>query len=441
MSWKNAASMLVASTLALSLAACGGGSASGVDGPPGSTSTTPGSAAPVTSSNAVPSSVQGTVAYGHPVTGGYVVAIDVNGNKCGSATTASDGTYSMNTTCAPGPVEFYVSNTPNNIPLIALAIPANANSAVSGTVNITPLTTLIVYDFLGTQTVLNGVSSPNSISQAVGFIPTIELSSYQLSGSAAAFAAISSAYQNAANQIMGALSQTLSTYGVSTSSGFDPVTAAFSANGQGIDAFFDAYPETVTGQNDLQLGTGNNPILSVTFSGSSTSAAVLGGSAAGATGGTGSTTTNQSVGNGACSVGTYCYAYLGKSISISEIVLGQGSSYNAPQYQENCTGVVSNTPSTLASSGIQVATISGTCTVNGQTTQLYGYVLPSPLDAANSSSTYTFGDPISTYDGLGYSSDSSWIPNAAPQNGTAPSSFSLDATVSLGAVSGSLTIN
>lgn len=57
---------------------------------------------------------------------------------------------------------------------MTLAIPADASAAVRGTVNITPLTTTIVYDFLGTQNVLGGVNSPSSYTQAVGDVPLIE---------------------------------------------------------------------------------------------------------------------------------------------------------------------------------------------------------------------------------------------------------------------------
>jgi len=307
---------------------------------------------------------------------------------------------------------------------------------------------MIVYDFLGTQTVVSGVNSPSSFGQAVGYVPVIETTAYQLNGSAAAFAAVSAAYQNAANQVLSALAPSLSNYGASVAAGFNPVTTAFTANGQGVDAFFDANPETVSGSNNLQLGAGSNPVLSIAFSGSPSASATLGGSAAGnATSyqppsvGTGGTTSGTVATPGACGPGTYCYAYLGKSITISATVLGQGAAYNAPQYPESCTGTVASTPSSLGGSAVQVATISGTCTINGQTTQLYGYVLPSPINSSASSSTYSDGDPISTYDGLGYSPDSSWLPTAAPQNGAAPTSFSLDASVSIGAVGGTLTVN
>ena len=423
-------------TLALTaaLSACGGGGGGGSSSSAASTTST-------ASSNAVPSNVSGVVAYGHPVSGGDVVAIDINGNKCGSATTGSDGSYSMATTCAPGPVEFaVVSGAPNNIPLVALAISANANAGVSGTVNITPLTTAAVYNFLGSQTILSAVSNPNSFSQVVGFIPTLESSAYQISGTSTAFAEIAAAYQSALNQMLSALSQTLSSYGVNVSSGYDPVATPFTPNGQGIDAFFDAYPESVTGSNNLQLGANGSPILSITFSGSGGATLSVAGNIVSnpTVPSNGSTTTTYS-GNYACTAGTYCGAYLGKSVTLSEMVLGPGSSYNAPQYQENCTGTVASSPTTItanpATGPIQVALITGSCTVNGQTTQLYGYVLPNALTSASSQ------DQISTYDGLGYSGDSSWQPNSMPSNGAVPTSFTLDTTVSLGAVSGSLSIH
>jgi len=278
--------------LSLTLAACGGGgggttatstsiSSSSSPSNTAPANTTPSSTPLLTPapSNTATSNVNGTVAYGRPVIGAALVAIDVNGNKCGSATTASNGTYSMSTTCAAGPVEFAVtSNTPNNIPLMTLALSSDGNSPISGTVNITPLTTMIVYDFIGTQTLLTSLQSPSSPSQIITNIPLLEATMYRLNGNSAGFAAISAAYQSAANRVLTALAQSLSSFGVSTTSGFNPVTTPFSPNGQGVDAFFDAYPATVTGSNNLQLGTGSNPILTITFSGSPNSPATLGGS-------------------------------------------------------------------------------------------------------------------------------------------------------------------
>ncbi|MHB1670109.1 hypothetical protein [Thiomonas sp.] len=102
----------------------------------------------VASTTPVSSSASGTAAYGKPIAGGQILAIDSTGKQCGSATTNADGTYAINLDCVPGPVLFTVSSgAPNGIPLDSLAIPASGQG-VSGTVNITPLTTLILYDAL-----------------------------------------------------------------------------------------------------------------------------------------------------------------------------------------------------------------------------------------------------------------------------------------------------
>ncbi|MDD5471816.1 MAG: hypothetical protein PHP05_07880 [Sideroxydans sp.] len=351
----------------------------------------------------------------------------------------------MNTTCAPGPVEFAVlSGAPNNIPLITIAIPANANAPVSGTVNITPLTTMIVYDFLGTQNVTGGLNNPGSYSQAVGYIPIIETAAYQLSGPSAAFSAISTAYQNSANRVLSALSQTLSTYGVSVASGFNPVTASFTANGQGIDAFFDAYPETVNGSNNLQLGS-SNPILSVTFGGSSSTPSTLGGSAASSAGGSvggspvGTTSSGTSgTANGYnCAPGSYCYAYLGKQFTLTQTIQNLQTGNQA---KEVCSGTIASSPTTVTVAGAagqtaQVALMSGTCSINGMNLKLTGQVGPNIISDDNSQVGYSF-PTIETSDGV--FSASFWYPTAQP---SAPSVLNLNPNASLGAISGTITIN
>lgn len=119
--------------------------------------------------------------------------------------------------------------------------------------------------------------------------------------------------------MLNAIAQALSAYGVPATSGFDPVPASFIANGQGIDAFFDAYPETVSGANNLRLGS-SNPILSVSFSGAPSTPSTpstLGGSAVGASGGTASTGSTGSANGYNCAPGSYCYAYLGKQFTVT----------------------------------------------------------------------------------------------------------------------------
>ncbi len=328
MSYKKNSLALLLSAAVLSLSACGGGgggqaSTGGSNGVPG-----------------VPSALAGTAAYGKPVVGAKVVAVDINGNSCGTATTASDGSYTMNTTCAPGPVEVaVVSGAPNSIPLVALALPASAGAAVSGTVNINPLTTMIVYDFLGTQTIASGLNSPSDFAHALAAVPVLELAAYQQVGTNAAFALIGSAYQTASNSVVNRLSAN----GAPIASGYDPVTANYVANGQGLDAFFDAYPETVTGTNNLQLGAGNSPVLSVTFSGSGTTPSALGGSAAtsasGGNGGSAGSTTgsgSSSTGSGSSSTGS------GSSST------GSGSTSSGPQSFVYVTNGGGNTISTYS---------------------------------------------------------------------------------------------
>ena len=134
------------------LAACGGGGGSG-----NSVSTTSG--------NTASSTVTGTAAYGKPLAGAQVVAIDAQtGQQCAQATTLADGTFSLNTSaCHQGDtLLFSVSGgTPNGSPLDAIAIPANGQ-LVSGMVNITPLTTLNLMTALAmTNLTITSISGGN----------------------------------------------------------------------------------------------------------------------------------------------------------------------------------------------------------------------------------------------------------------------------------------
>ena len=300
--------------VALALAGCGGGSG----GAPGSTATVPGATATTISANALASSVSGVAAYGNAVAGARVVAVDVNGNACGKATTAGDGSYSMTTDCAPGPVLFAVtSGAPNGIPLDALAVPASASAAVGGTVNLTPLTTMIAFDFLGTQKLFTGFGSPSSTSNILALIPAVETTVYQLSGSQTAYAQIASSYQSSRQAVLDALATTLQGYGVSTST-FDPVSTPFSADGQGVDAFFDAYPEAVGSASMLSLGAAGNPLLSLSFGASGSIPATLGGSAVGGSSSTSSSTANAGLPNMTITASGFTGALAGSSCSLQE---------------------------------------------------------------------------------------------------------------------------
>ncbi|MHB1678747.1 MAG: hypothetical protein ACYCSS_14670 [Sulfuriferula sp.] len=218
------------------------------------------------------STASGTAAYGKPISGGQIIAIDSSGHQCGSATTNADGTYAINLDCVPDPVLFTVSSgAPNGIPLDSLAIPASGQG-VSGTVNITPLTTLILYDALASLK-LNLASN----AQVIALAPQ--------SFGASTFATTD---QQAAQTVLTDLATTLSTYSV-TASSFNPVTTPFQANGTGIDKFFDDYPESAPSANAVALGNAGAFLAEVGFPSTPGGTPVFGGSAfaSSASGGTG----------------------------------------------------------------------------------------------------------------------------------------------------------
>jgi 6-phosphogluconolactonase (cycloisomerase 2 family) len=197
---------------ALTLTACGGGGNS-------------------TGSSAGSAWVSGTAAYGRPVAGQTVSALDFTGRICATATTAADGTFTMYTSsCAAGAVAFYVSGylTPGNAPLDAIALPPPGTTVVNGIVNIDPLTTLIAYDAAG---LVAAASPPSNNDQVLALLPGVTAAQYQ---------------QAKTDVLIAPLLQALQTgYGITTT-GFDPVTSPFVANGQGVDGFFDAYALSAT---------------------------------------------------------------------------------------------------------------------------------------------------------------------------------------------------
>lgn len=206
-------------SLSLFLAACGGGG--GDASPP----------VAATQAGAAPSKVTGTVAYGHPVAAQSIQVLDSAGRVCAKATTAIDGSYSMDTSgCAPGAAAFFVAGytTPSGAPLDAVAIPAQGTTIVDGVVNINPLTTLMAYAAAGFAA---NAATPVDNDQVLALLPRITAAQYQ---------------QARASVLIAPLLQVLQArYGVTTT-GFDPTTAPFAANGQGVDGFFDDFPLTAT---------------------------------------------------------------------------------------------------------------------------------------------------------------------------------------------------
>ncbi|MCE1181474.1 MAG: lactonase family protein [Rhodocyclales bacterium] len=223
-----------AAVLTFSLAACGGGGG-------GTTLIGPNASYQVT----------GTVAYGHPVTGQTIEAIDAQGNVCARATTATDGTYAMSTTsCAPGSAAITVPgySTPSGAPLMALAVPPQGSPIINGVVNIDPLTTLLAYAAAGL--VPSSVPPANS-GQVLAVLSKVTSTQY---------------LQAKANVLTAPLLQALGANGVNTT-GFDPTTTPFVANGEGLDRFFDANPLSAPTSSSVQIAApaSAGPLVRVTL--------------------------------------------------------------------------------------------------------------------------------------------------------------------------------
>jgi 6-phosphogluconolactonase (cycloisomerase 2 family) len=251
------ASAAIVAGIACMLSACGGGSG---DSPATATDMTPPAIAPTSSpansSSSSPSTstttatyrVSGTVAYGKPVAGETVQAIDSAGKTCAQADIANDGTYSMDTTaCAPGSAAFTVNGftTPSGAPLMAVAVPPTGIPVINGVVNVDPLTTLIAYDAAGMVASSVAAGTP---AQALALLSHVSANQYA---------------QAQADVLTTSLLQLLQgTYGVSSTS-FSAATTPFSADGQGLDAFFDAFPLSAPSAASVQLSPASGPGLSL----------------------------------------------------------------------------------------------------------------------------------------------------------------------------------
>lgn len=196
-----------ASALSIALAACGGGGGGTVS----------------TASQA--STVTGTVAYGKPMPGAQVVAIDTKtGQTCGQTTTRADGTYTLTTgTCGTGDTLLFelVGGAPNGSPLESMAVP-NPGQTVSGTVNITPLTTFYLYTALAKISLVINTTSQSGPPPAV--LQSISSPNF------------STTYEMAVSQIGDDLSKVLSLYGINGAT-FDSVTNVFWQTARVLIAF------------------------------------------------------------------------------------------------------------------------------------------------------------------------------------------------------------
>lgn len=223
----------------LTVGACGGGSDRGTSSPIEPTAPSP------------TYKIGGTAAYGQAVGGQVVQVQDATGKVCASGRTAANGSYAVDTTqCAAGSAAVYLANytTPAGAPLNAVAVPPQGSPVINGVVNIDPLTTLMSYAAAG---LVVDTSAPTGNAQVLALLPKVTLAQYQQARTSVLIAPLLQLLQRS--------------HGVDTS-GFDPGTTPFVANGQGIDGFFDAYPLTATPTSvQLQAPGSIGPLVLVTL--------------------------------------------------------------------------------------------------------------------------------------------------------------------------------
>lgn len=321
----------LAATGTLALSACGGG------GTPSDYSVN--TSAPATPT--VASSVTGVAATGKPVAGATVTAIGSDGKTCGSAQTASNGSYTMKTQCASGPVVFAVTaGAPaGSPPLGAIGLPNSSSGTVTGTVNLTPLSTLTLFDFVATQTIVPTAQAQPDFTHILAAVPVLWQAAPMSAQGAQAFGAQLLA---AARAVVQAVATQLQTAGVNLAS-FDPVTTPFAANGQGVDAFFDQYPASAPAANAYQLGS----LLSLQLPAQSGVKPVFGGSAGAALSAGGLTSTPTTPTGGTTPI----------------------PSGNLRIAVSNFTGALAGSTCSLTVTNGQVG---GACTLNGNSYTAYG---------------------------------------------------------------------
>ncbi len=231
----------LAAFMLLTLAACGGGNGGGSSEP--TTPTSPATPATYT--------ISGTAAYGHPVPGQTVQVQDSTGRICASGSTATDGSYAVDTsTCAAGSAAVYLASytTPWGAPLNAVAVPSAGTPVISGIVNIDPLTTLISYAAAG---LVADASAPTGNAQVLALLSRVTTAQY---------------LQARTSVLIAPLLQLLQGDHSVATAGFDPTTTPFVANGKGIDGFFDAYVLTATSTSvQLQAPGSLGPLVLVTL--------------------------------------------------------------------------------------------------------------------------------------------------------------------------------
>jgi hypothetical protein len=209
---------VIAASVCLGLAACGGG---------GGASAPTEAQQPVTS---VPVVLSGVAATGAPMTGATVRVVDARGVEVGrSAQVGDDGRFSVPLppeARAPFVLEAALAGEAPQISVLAEAPPAD------GTVNITPITSLIAARL-----------SPNGLPQ--GLVAQFEQAAASAGGAPAALPS-PSAIQASTQDVLRIIEPVRQALGDTT----DPVTGSFAVGGRGHDKLLDSLAVTITPKAD-----------------------------------------------------------------------------------------------------------------------------------------------------------------------------------------------
>ena len=207
----------ILTAVAMAVTACGGGSGTDSAATTTPVPVTPPVTPPVTTPVATLPKLTGTAATGVPIAG-TVVAIDVNGKSSLPATTSATGAFTLDVAGLTAPFILNITGTSNGKQVFLNSIA----TAAGQTVNITPLTDLIVSAAAG---VPGGSSLTNLCTPVDSVLPKGCLIALT---EAAKTANLSNAVQKVKDMI--APLNTADT---------NPLTGAFEANGLGFDAILD----------------------------------------------------------------------------------------------------------------------------------------------------------------------------------------------------------
>jgi hypothetical protein len=236
---------LSSAVLALTLSACGGGSDSSSAGsnPPAAPAPAPAPDTTVTGTAATGAAVQGTV-----------VAIDVNGKVSSAATTnSSTGAYTLDVSGMTAPFLLTITGSSGGR-LVALTSVA---TAAGQTVNLTPLTDLIVAAASGSAT-------------GNGLVDACTLASGSTTVSAACTDALKAA--TTGTKLKDAATQVAAMIGPLNTTGTDPLNGSFVANGLGMDGVLDRIlvAPDASGQATVTLVATHDTIGQITTGGTLT---------------------------------------------------------------------------------------------------------------------------------------------------------------------------